>query len=101
MKPLTVEFHPEAISEAIAARQWYEARSENAAKAFLAELDAGVGSIQTSPELYPAYLHGTRRYLMRRFPYLIIYRVVATAIQIIAVAHGRRRPGYWRSRSTG
>lgn len=101
MKPLTVEFHPEAISEARAARQWYEVRSEDAAKAFMAELDVGIESIQASPDLYPAYLHGTRRYLMRRFPYLIVYRVGASAIQIIAVAHGRRRPGYWRARSIG
>ena len=35
---------------------------------------------------------------MRRFPYLIVYRTTSTAIQVVAVAHGRRRPGYWKTR---
>ncbi|MBN1395433.1 MAG: type II toxin-antitoxin system RelE/ParE family toxin [Pirellulales bacterium] len=68
--------------------------ASDAAEAFLAELDAGIESIRSTPELYPSYIHGTRRYLMRRFPYLIVHRVVSTTIQVIAVAHGRRRPGY-------
>jgi toxin ParE1/3/4 len=99
MTRLPLEVHPEAVAEAQAARQWYESRSEVAARAFVAELDAGIDCIRSSPELYPPYLHGTRRYLLRRFPYLVVYRVIRGTIQVVAVAHGRRRPGYWRSRS--
>jgi toxin ParE1/3/4 len=43
-------------------------------------------------------LHGTRKYLLRRFPYAVIYRVTDEAIEVVAVAHGRRRPGYWKTR---
>jgi toxin ParE1/3/4 len=100
MSRLSVEIHPAAIAEARAARQWYEVRSSDAARAFLAELDIAIESIRTSPELYSPYLHGTRRYLLRRYPYLVVYRVIATTVQVIAVAHGRRRPGYWKDRST-
>jgi len=99
MKSLNVEIHPEAIAEARAAREWYQVRSADAADAFLAELDAGIESIRIAPDLYPSYLHGTRRYLMRQFPYLIVYRVTSTTIQVVAVAHGRRRPGYWKARA--
>ena len=98
MKPLAIEIHPEAVAEARAARKWYEARSLDAAEAFLTELDVGIESIRTAPELYPPYLHGTRRYLLRRFPYLIAYRVVSETVQVVAIAHARRRPGYWRAR---
>jgi plasmid stabilization system protein ParE len=73
-------------------------KSPEAAAAFMAELDAGIDCIRTEAELYPLYLHGTRRYLMHRFPYLIVFRTTPTAIQVVAVAHGRRRPGYWRTR---
>jgi toxin ParE1/3/4 len=73
MKPRAVEIHPEAVLEARAARQWYETKSQDAALAFMAKLDAGVDSIRVAPELYPPYLHGTRCCLMRRFPYLIVY----------------------------
>ncbi len=101
MKPLAVEIHPEAVAEARAAREWYQVRSPDAAEAFLAELDLGIENIRMAPDIYPRYLHGTRRYLMHRFPYLIVYRVVSTTVQVIAVAHGRRRPGYWKVRATG
>jgi toxin ParE1/3/4 len=99
MNPLAVEIHPEAVLEARAAREWYESKSPEAAAAFMAELDMGIDSIRAVPELYPPYLYGTRRYLMRRFPYLIVYRTTSTVVQIAAVAHGRRRPGYWKTRS--
>ena len=76
MKPFSVEIHPDALAEAEAARQWYQVRSADAANSFLAELDLGIDSIRTAPELYPRYIRGTRRYLMRRFPYLIVYQLV-------------------------
>ena len=60
MNRLSLEIHPEAIAEARAARQWCQSRSEDAALAFLVELDLGMESILPDPELYPPYLHGTR-----------------------------------------
>jgi toxin ParE1/3/4 len=100
MVRLALDVHPEAVAEARAARQWYESRSVDAADAFLAELDIGIESIQTAPELYPAYLHGTRCYMLRRFPYLIVYLATSAAVHVYAVAHSRRRPGYWKTRSS-
>jgi len=101
MNRFPLEIHPEAIAEARAAIQWYQVHSDDAAKAFLSELDVGIEGIQSSPELYPPYLHGTRCYMLRRFPYLIVYRITPSSIQVIAVAHGKRRPGYWKARSAG
>ena len=99
MSRLSLDIHPEALAEARAARQWYQSRSAEAAKAFLVELDIGIESIRTAPELYPPYLHGTRCYMLRRFPYLIVFRATSTNVHIYAIAHSRRRPGYWKGRS--
>src|SRR5258708_2229916 len=98
MDPRPIELHPRAVAEAREARQWYEKRSTGAAAAFVAELDAAINCICTAPARWPAYLHGTPRYLLKRFPYGVVYREAATALQVIAVAHGRRRPGYWQRR---
>jgi toxin ParE1/3/4 len=98
MANLPLEFHPEARLEAIEAYDWYAERSLEAAKAFQDELQDAGRAIQTNPELWAAYLHGTRRYLLKRFPFVIVYRVTATRIEILAVAHGRRKPGYWSDR---
>ena len=93
-----VEFHPEAIAEARAAYGWYAERDLSMANAFIAELDHAISQVQSAPERWPMHLHATRKYLFRRFPYGVIYRVTETAIQVLAVAHGRRRPRYWRTR---
>ena len=93
-----VELHPDAIVEARIAYEWYAERNPSAANAFIAALDHAVREIHESPERWPVYLHGTRKFLFRRFPYSVIYRVTDVAIQVVAVAHGRRRPGYWKTR---
>ena len=94
----SVEFHPDAIAEAKAAYDWYAKRNPSAANAFMAALDDAVSQISDSPERWPLHLSGTRKFLLRRFPYAVIYRLTDATIQIVAVAHGRRRPGYWRRR---
>ena len=94
----SAELHPEAIAEARAAYRWYAEQNPSAAIAFMTELDHAISEIETSPERWPVHLHGTRKFLFRRFPYAVIYRITEGDLQVIAVAHGRRRPGYWRSR---
>ena len=93
-----VDVHPEAVAEARAATQWYRERSSSAADAFLAELDRAVERIAEDPEMWPWYVRGTRRYVFQRFPFYLVYREIAGKLQIVAVAHGRRRPGYWKHR---
>lgn len=98
MAGLELRLHPAAIAEARAARQWYADRSENAAAAFVSELDRAVESILSAPDRWPPYIEGTRRFLMRRFPFMVIYRQRLHVLEVVAVAHGRRKPGYWRRR---
>jgi plasmid stabilization system protein ParE len=93
-----VEFHPDAVAEAHSAWQWYAERSPLAAAAFLSELDRAIALVSKGPYQWPQYVAGTRRYALRRFPYVLVYRERGDSVQIIAVAHGRRRPGYWRHR---
>jgi plasmid stabilization system protein ParE len=66
---------------------------------FLDELERAMDQIAKHPYRYPEYEFGTRRMLMRRFPFLIVFRDSGASVDVIAVAHGRRRPGYWRDRT--
>jgi plasmid stabilization system protein ParE len=95
---VVVEFHPDAADEAVEMHQWYADRSEKAAERFLGELDRAIEKIGEFPDRYPKHSHGTRVYLLRRFPYLVIYKEYADLVKIVAVAHGRRKPGYWKRR---
>jgi plasmid stabilization system protein ParE len=94
----SVRLHPDAIAEAKAAYEWYAERNPAAANAFISELGRAIRQIQDRPERWTMNLRGTRKFLLRRFPYAVVYRVARSTIEIIAVAHGRRRPGYWSSR---
>jgi plasmid stabilization system protein ParE len=93
-----LEYLEEALDEAEAAARWYAERSPTAAAAFSDEIDAAESAIDRLPEAWPPFDHGTRRYLLRRFPFSVVYRIEPTRIVIVAVAHARRQPGYWRSR---
>ena len=93
-----IEFHPEATHEAVEAHQRYAKRSGKAAERFFVELQRAVDSISEFPDRYPRHTHGTRVFLMRRFPYLVIYMEQVEQVIVVAVAHGRRRPGYWKRR---
>jgi plasmid stabilization system protein ParE len=93
-----VDIHPEAIAEAQAAQRWYRERSASAAEAYLAELDSAVEAIAENPEMWPRYVQGTRRFMLHRFPFYLVYRETAGRLEIIAAAHGRRKPGYWKNR---
>lgn len=89
--------HPSALEEAEAAIEWYGRRSVRAAGMFLDELDRHQPNWRP-PGQFPDYVFGRRRMVLRRFPYLVVFRETAAGVEKIAVAHERRRPGYWRDR---
>jgi plasmid stabilization system protein ParE len=94
-----VELHPAAVREMRAAREWYEERSAAVADQFQQAVDAAIDQIAEHPERWGHYLHGTRVFVLKRFSYLVVYRVVDDAVQVVALAHGKRRPGYWMDRN--
>jgi len=93
-----VLFHPAAIEEAEAAARWYRERSPRAAARFVDEIFQVLDKILDSPHRWVAGPHGTRKVKLPCFPFLIIYRETEGIIQILAIAHGHRRPNYWRTR---
>jgi len=93
-----VEFHEEASAEYEAAFDWYFTRSAMAASKFAGELGHAIGVIAEAPQRWPGSIHGTRKFLLQRFPFAVVYRELPSVIQVVAIAHGRRRPGYWRER---
>jgi hypothetical protein len=73
-----VEYLDEAIEEAEAAALWYAERSSSAATGFADEVDAAVAAIEPNPDAWPPYDHGTRHYLLRRYPFSLVYRIEET-----------------------
>ena len=98
-----VRLSPEAIDELVEAAVWYRARRPGLESEFLAEFDRVLPLIGSSPASFPRLLDMPedlviRRALLPRFPYAVIFMDLGTEIRVLAVAHAKRRPGYWLDR---
>ena len=98
MSAVRFSIHPAALQEAVDAAFWYRDRSPLAATRFVVELNQVFDSILDAPLRWPRSARGTRKLKLPCFPFLVIYRETEGAVLVLAVAHGRRRPGYWKSR---
>jgi plasmid stabilization system protein ParE len=96
---MRVKLHPDARAELRAARYWYYERSPLSAIAFAQTIDNAISRISEAPNTFPLADHGTRKFILQRFPFNIFYRTGDTEIEIVAVAHQKRRSGYWSGRA--
>lgn len=94
MKPAV--FLSSAEAEFAEAAAFYEAQSPGLGEDFIIEVERAVGGLSHNPELGTPYVEDTRRALVRRFPFNVVY--LDQAEQILILAHQRRKPGYWRNR---
>jgi hypothetical protein len=90
-------FHQAAREEFFEAIGWYEGRKPGLGDEFLHEVNQSIQRIRAKPESFRRLSAETRVCRTARFPYLIIYRIRAE-IEIVAVMHARRKPGYWKER---
>ena len=95
---MRVRHHKLAREELTAAAVYYEQQEEGLGARFLEAYKAAVAEVKANPKTYRILLDDMHRFLMDRFPFALIYRVRGEEIFIVAVAHGRRKPGYWKER---
>jgi toxin ParE1/3/4 len=98
MSPKRVQYHEGATADVKTAVAWYQKRSPKAALDFIEELHRAADTIRKAPDRWPVGKNNTRRFLLWRFPFSIIYSEQESVIMIWAVAHGSRRPEYWARR---
>jgi hypothetical protein len=95
---MRIVYHPDAAEELIEAAAFYETRVRGLGAQFLETYDAGIDTIINSPVVWPELEDGIRRYLLKRFPYGILYCIVGDELQVLAVMHLKRHPDYWKYR---
>lgn len=94
-----ITFHEEADSEIHEAALYYEGRATGLGLAFLDEIEKTSERILSHPMAYQRVAEEVRQALVARFPYSMLYVIEADEhIRVIAVAHLKRRPGYWWKR---
>jgi toxin ParE1/3/4 len=93
-----IVFHPDADAEIIEAARYYELHKPGLGSDFLWEVERGLDQISMNPEAAQRIARRVRRKPSWRFPYNLIYAVYPDRIRIVACAHQKRRPFYWRKR---
>lgn len=94
------ELHPLADQELTEVAVCYERQAAGLGADFLVEFDRTLRFLRQFPGAGRVLPHGNRRVSLRRFPYHLLYRIEATRVFVLAIAHHRRAPGYWRGRQT-
>jgi plasmid stabilization system protein ParE len=100
-KPL--RFDDEAAEELDMAAAWYEARRRNLGVDFMTAVREALQRIAATPRTWPLVRDvperlNVRRFLLRRFPYSIVFIEPDEEIRVLAIAHTSREPGFWRHR---
>ena len=94
MKSKPFRFHPEARQEFRGSIHWYREQSPPAAVDFRLEVSAAIREILDAADRWPKYLYGTRRVVLRRFPFFIVYLDEPSEVILVAIAQSKRKPGY-------
>jgi toxin ParE1/3/4 len=94
-----IRFRPAAARELSADFRYYERDYPGRGRRFIEAVDTALEGIAAAPGRFAVlYEPDIRSAKVKRFPYRVVYVVVDDVIDVIAVAHAKRRPGYWRRR---
>lgn len=96
---MNYNFHPAAEAEHLESVVYYESKRAGLGASYLAEFETIMGYVCDAPHRYPIEKRpDVRRIRMKRFPFTILFRETSGTVQVLAVAHNRRRPQFWRGR---
>jgi plasmid stabilization system protein ParE len=94
-----LEVLPDVERDMAEARDWYENKRDGLGLEFLTAVDDVFERIRESPETYAVEHRGVRPAGLRRFPYVVYYRIQEKGVEVLAVLHGSRHPREWRLRA--
>jgi plasmid stabilization system protein ParE len=94
-----VLFEPAASHELNEAADFYDLERPGLGTEFLDAVETALLAVADNPGASPIELGETRKRVVRRFPYSILYSFDDTVVHVSAIAHHRRRPGYWGERA--
>jgi plasmid stabilization system protein ParE len=100
---MRVRLHPDAVADLTSAGDWYELQVAGLGADLAGEVERALRLISAQPTVWPPWpglAQGldVRRFLLARFPFAIAFMLESDEVVVLAIAHLRRRPGYWLGR---
>ena len=95
----TIRVVADAEAEFEATARWFDEHAGLRTE-FVEAIDEAIYAIAEQPLRWPQWRPGSpyRKFVVRRFPYIVLYRMRDDYVEVLAFAHTRRRPGYWTDR---
>lgn len=93
-----VVVHPESIADLLEAISYYDEISSELSEDLIEHYRSCIKQLTSNPRIYPSFYTKYRKINLERFPYKIVFRIQVDTIHIVAFAHHKRKPSYWRSR---
>lgn len=97
-KPFSIELSDEAEVDFDKSYEFYFEDSPKVADTFFKQMNIGFENIKQNPKSFPIAHKSVRKYVVKKFPFVIYYRIVDTIIQIVAIFHTSRNPEIWNER---
>lgn len=94
-----IELSDEAEQDFDNSYQYYEEKSEQTADNFYRSIDESLEKISQNPHGYQEVHEDVRRFVVKRFPFSIYYRIKDIVVRVIAIFHTRRNPEIWQERA--
>jgi len=97
-KSFSIELSDEAEVDFDKSYEFYYEESPKVADTFFKRISLGFENIKQSPNTFPIAHKDVRKYVVKKFPFVIYYRIIDTVIQVIAIFHTSRNPEIWNER---
>ncbi len=95
----SIEYLSGARADFDEAFDWYAERSVGAAIRFASAVEVALEAVVKDPDRFPRVSGGCAYCALRRYPFRIVFRNDPQRLVVVAIAHAKRRPGYWRIRT--
>lgn len=97
---MNIRYSVQAVLDFEDGHEFYALRSEAAATNFVTAVESAIKEAAENPTRFAMYEAaplegGVRRNLVQRYPYSVVYQAIGDTIEIVAIAHASREPGYW------
>jgi hypothetical protein len=90
--------HPLAVKEMLEAKKFYNSKVNGLGDHLFEEIDIAIKLIEETPVTWSTIYKNLHRFILKKFPFAVIYRIKEDPIQVIAFMHQRRKPLYWKKR---
>lgn len=97
-KPFSIEILYEAEIDFDTSYEYYYEDNPKVADTFYREINLAFENIKQNPNSFPTVYKDVRKYVIKKFPFVIYYRIVDEIIQVIAIFHTSRSPEIWNER---